>query len=93
MGVETAYLNNLYLAVLPMIHMGETNFGFTEQVLTLLPDRNFATEFHADEAEKYVQLFKNRLGHLTGGNVVGYSFEIEPTDDDRVIVRVDQSVR
>ena len=45
--------NELYLTVLPIIHMGQA-FGLTEQVLTLFPDRNFATEFFPDEVEGYV---------------------------------------
>ena len=34
--------NELYLAVLPMVHIG-ANFGLTEQNLTLFPSREFAT--------------------------------------------------
>ena len=34
--------NELYLTVLPLIHLGN---GLTEQSLTVFPDRNFATEF------------------------------------------------
>jgi len=55
--------NELYLAVLPLIHIsttGPVGFGLTEQTLTLFPDRSFATEFFPDEVDGYVRTFKNR---------------------------------
>jgi len=90
--------NELYLAVLPLIHIstaGPLGFGLTEQTLTLFPDRAFATEFFPDEVEGYVLTFKNRAEkYLTGGHVTGFEFIQEPTDDgQRVIVRVVQHVR
>lgn len=76
-----------------MVHMGQSNFGMTEQVLTLMPDRSFATEFFPDEAATYIQTFKWRADkYLTGGHVTGYEFKQEPTASGRVIVRVIQNV-
>jgi hypothetical protein len=71
-------INNLYLAVLPIVHLGD-RFGLTEQVLTLFPDSKFATLFHPDEVDGYLLTFKNRADkYLKGGNVVSYQFEKEP---------------
>ena len=52
--------NTLYLAVLPIIRLSDTNFGLTEQILTLFPDRSFATEFFEDEVDGYVATFEHR---------------------------------
>ena len=84
--------NELYMVVLPLIHLGQ-EFGRTEQVLTLVPDRNFATEFFPDEVEGYILTFQNRMQYLSGGHVAGYEVVREHTDDGRVIVRVVQNVR
>ena len=84
--------NDLYLAVLPLIHLGQSNFGRTEETLTLFPDRNFATEFFPDEVESYLATFKNRIQYLVGGHSKSYDVFPENTDDGRVIVRVTQHV-
>lgn len=69
-------INNLYLAVIPLVHLGD---GLTEQVLTLFPERGFATLFHPNEVDGYLQMFQNRAEkYLKGGNVVSYQFEKEP---------------
>jgi hypothetical protein len=83
--------NDLYLAVLPLIHLGN-DFGKTEETLTLFPDRNFATEFFADEVEAYISTFKNRIQYLIGGHSKNYEVHPETTEDGRVIVRVIQHV-
>jgi hypothetical protein len=71
-------INNLYLAVLPIVHLGE-RYGLTEQVLTLFPDSSFATLFHPDEVDAYLGMFQSRAEkYLKGGNVVSYQFEKEP---------------
>jgi hypothetical protein len=86
-------MNDLYFVVLPIVHMGSTNFGLTEQILTLLPDKNLATEFFADEVDTYLQTFRKRADtYLTGGHVTGYSFFKEPMENGRFIVRVVQNV-
>jgi len=85
--------NELYLVVLPLIHMSKTfGFGAVEQTLTLFPDRKFATEFFPDEVEGYIATFRNRLDLLTGGHVKGYEINSEPTEDGRVVVKVIQNV-
>jgi hypothetical protein len=67
--------------------------GLTEQTLTLLPDRDFATQFFPDEVQPYIDMFKNRADkYLTGGHVTGYVFQEESMEDGRVIVRVTQNV-
>jgi hypothetical protein len=83
--------NELYLTVLPLIHLGR-EFGRTEETLTLFPDKKFATEFFADEVEGYILTFQNRMKLLTGGHVTGYDVQRMPTADGRVIVRVIQNV-
>ena len=87
--------NELYLAILPMIHISVNQshgFGLTEEVLTLYPDKNLATEFFPDEVDGFILAFKNRTKYLTGGHVTGYEIFKEPTEDGRVIVRVVQKV-
>ena len=89
---ETAMENELYFAVFPQISLSPTSFGKTEQVLTLMPDKNFATEFFPDEVDSFIQVFRNRMNHLVGGHVTGYEFNQESTKDGRVLVRVTQNV-
>ena len=88
--------NELYLVVLPLIHISLSptlGFGLTEQTLTLLPDRNFATEFFEDEVDGYVVTFENRANqYLSGGHVKGYEVYKERTDEGRWIVKVVQNV-
>jgi hypothetical protein len=82
--------NELYLAVLPLVHL---DTGRTEQTLTLFPDKAFATEFFKDEVELYINMFKSRANkYLVGGHVIAYEFHSEPKQDGRVIVRVVQNV-
>ena len=83
--------NELYLAVLPLIHLGQ-NFGLTEETLTLFPDRNFATQFPEEEVDKYIATFTNRTKYLTGGRVGGYDVDKIPIGNGLVIVRVVQHV-
>jgi hypothetical protein len=86
-------INTLYLAVLPIVHMG-SNFGLTEQVLTAFADKKLATEFFEDEVDLYVNTFSTRAdNYLTGGHVIRYEFFKEPTKDGRVVVGVVQHVR
>ncbi len=90
-----AISNTLYLCVLPLIHITTNQvlgFGLTEHTLTLLPDRNLATEFFPDEVDGYIATFKNRAKYLTGGHVIGYDLHQETTESGRVIVRVMQNV-
>jgi hypothetical protein len=89
---ENENSNQLYLAALPLIHIGEA-FGRTEQVLTLFPDRNFATAFYPDDADGFIRTFQNRMASFTGGHVTGYEFIKEETTHGKVIVRVIQRVK
>lgn len=98
--------NRLYLAVLPFIHISggmpanyaRVRLGLrmprsTEQVLTLFPDRTFATKFYPDEVEDYIRIFnENASQFLTGGHVTHYELLQQPTDDGRVVVMVEQYV-
>lgn len=84
--------NELYFTVLPVIHIGGQSHGLTEQILTLTPDRNFATHFFLDEVGGFIATFKNRIPYLTGGHVKGFEVYQEPEEDGRVIVRVVQNV-
>lgn len=84
--------NELYLAVLPLVHLG-SNFGLTEQTLTLFPDKDFATEFFPDEVQNYILVFQSRADkYLTGGHSKRFEFFTEEANDGRVIVRVVQHV-
>jgi hypothetical protein len=87
--------NELYLTVLPIIHFTEISYpsGRTEQVLTLFPEKDFATEFFKDEIENYLNILKSQLNrHLVGGHVKNYVFSTEETKDGRFIVKVIQNV-
>jgi hypothetical protein len=83
-----------YLAIVPIIHMGRTNFGETEEALTLFPSREFATEFFPHEVRGYVAAFESSAKKfLTGLHVAGYDVQILPTQNGRVVVRVVQHVQ
>ena len=83
-------MNELYLVVLPLVHVSS---GLTEQTLTLLPGKDLATEFFPDEVDQYLEMFRDRSNkYLTGGHVTGYEFHKENTPEGRVIVRVVQNV-
>ena len=84
------FINELYLTVLPIIHM---NTGQTEQVLTLTPDRKSATEFFPEEVDTYISFFKWRADkYLTGGRITGYTLTKENTQHGLLVVRVTQNV-
>ena len=87
--------NELYLAVLPIIHITEMAYrsGRPEQVLTLFPQRDFATEFFKDEVQGYIDILKSQANrYLTGGHVQSYVVSTEETEDGRFIVKVLQNV-
>src|SRR3989442_15967263 len=75
--------NTLYLVILPLIHL---NSGLTEETLTLLPDRNFATEFFEDEVERFIVMFKDRTKYLTGGDVIDFKVDPEQIGNNPGIV-------
>src|SRR5882762_11226257 len=92
-GEYLMLINRLYLAVMPIVHLGD-RYGLTEQVLTLFPDSRFATLFHPDEVDGYLQLFRNRAeSYLKGGNVTSYEFEKEVVVESGLVrVQVNQHV-
>lgn len=88
--------NELFLTVLPLIHVSTNAFlgyGLTEQTLTLFPDKNLATKFFPDEVDGYILAFQSRAQkYLVGGHVIGYDVKKEETEDGRIIVKVVQHV-
>jgi hypothetical protein len=83
--------NTLYLAVQPLIHL---NSGLTEQVMTVHPNREYATEFSPEEVNDYIQMFDDRANrHLVGGNVTGYRLIQQQLPNGRLVVTVLQDVR
>jgi hypothetical protein len=91
-----ALVNELYLTVLPAIHLTPNSifgFGLTEQVLTLTPSEDFATVFFPDEVDGYIATFDNRANrYLTGGHVIKFECRKVVKHDGRVIVKVLQYV-
>jgi len=84
--------NELYLTVLPMIHLAANQYGLTEQVITLTPMREIATEFFADEVQDYISIFERRVQYLVGGHVLGYKLHTISTESGRFVVKVVQHV-
>jgi len=84
--------NILYLTILPMIHADGYTFGQVQQMLTLMPDKKFATRFFPDEVASYRQMFMNRQSYFIGGHVKSYDLFEEDQPDSRIIVRVEQHV-
>ena len=83
--------NELYLAVLPLVHYSRFFAGERyEEVMTLVPDRNFATEFRQDEADRYIQTFRSAAEEKYGGPIRKFNYFKRVTDDGRVFVVVTQ---
>jgi hypothetical protein len=81
--------DDLYLAVLPLVHYSRHFAGESfEEVMTLVPDRNFATEFSAVDVDRYIQTFRNAAEEKYGGPVRRFKYEKYPTPDGRVYVVV-----
>ena len=81
--------NELYLAVLPLVHYSRLFAGERfEEVMTLVPDRNFATEFHPQEVDRYVQTFRNAAEEKYGGPLRQFNYQVVPVDNGRVYVVV-----
>ena len=88
----TQRVNELYVAIIPIIHLTQS-FGLTEQVMTLFPDKNFATSFTKEEVNGYLITLKNRADqYLTGGNVQSYDIKTVPAGDGLFFIRVIQNV-
>lgn len=81
--------NDLYLAVLPLVHYSRHFAGERfEEVMTLVPERNFATEFSPDEVDRYIQTFRNAAEEKFGGPVRRFNYIQHKTADGRVYVVV-----
>jgi hypothetical protein len=87
--------NRLFLAVLPLVHYSKFFAGETyEEVMTLLPDLNFATEFRLDQVDQYIETFKNAVNpKYTGQQPRSFQFNKYSTDLTRpvcvVVVTID----
>lgn len=81
--------NDLYLAVLPLVHYSRHFAGESfEEVMTLVPDRNFATEFSAADVDRYIQTFRNAAEEKYGGPVRRFKYEKHLAPDGHVYVVV-----
>ncbi|HEY6267239.1 MAG TPA: hypothetical protein VIX11_02990 [Candidatus Acidoferrum sp.] len=87
--------NALYLAVLPLVHYSKFFAGETyEEVMTLVPDRNFATEFLSHEADKYIETFRTAARPKLTGRIERdkFLFTKYQTENGRVYVVAIQNV-
>lgn len=88
--------NVLYLAVLPLVPIGQF-WAVQEQAreyLTLVPNASFATEFFEDEVDGYIDAFNNHAHALVGGHVTGFTYYKERTlFSGRIRVKVVQHVQ
>src|SRR5690242_12548715 len=75
---EKTLVNELYLVVMPQISLSPSSYGKVDEVLTLLPDRKFASEFTTDAADGFILVFKHREKYFVGGGVIGYSYHKIP---------------
>jgi hypothetical protein len=86
---------DLYLAVLPLVHYSKFFAGESyEEVMTLVPDRNFATEFLPHEVDKYIETFRNAARPKLTGRVEPdkFLFTKEDAGNGRVYVVATQNV-
>ena len=95
----TQQQNDLYLAVLPLpsnsrvLVIRENVIPQGQQILTLFPDRKWATEFFPDEVDRYLDWFRAfAKSSLTSGHVQGYDYQKEALLNGRLIVKVTQYV-
>jgi hypothetical protein len=80
---------DLYLAVLPLVHYSRFFSGERfEEVMTLVPDRNFATEFPVDEAPIYIQTFRNAAEEKHGGPVRRFNYDAYDAGNGKVYIVV-----
>jgi hypothetical protein len=85
--------NVLYLVVLPVIHLSS---GLTEQVLTLLPNKEQGTTFLEAQLNDFSSMFLTRANkYLTGDVVTRYECIAEPVPgaENEYLIRVIQHVR
>lgn len=80
---------DLYLAVLPLVHYSRFFAGERfEEVMTLLPERNFATEFLRNDAPLYIQTFRNAAEEKYGGPVRRFNYTAYDAGNGKVYVVV-----
>jgi hypothetical protein len=60
--------------------------------MTLVPDRNFATEFPPDQVDNYIQAFKNAAEEKYGGPVRVFDYVKHDAGNGRIYVAVTQHV-
>lgn len=72
---EKTRVNELYFVVMPQISLSPAVYGKVDQVLTLLPDRNFASEFLPNRVDGYLLVFQHREKYFLGGDVTGYAYQ------------------
>jgi hypothetical protein len=84
---------DLFLAVLPLVHYSRHFAGVSyEEVMTLVPERSFATEFPPDLADTYINTFREAAEEKFGGPVRRYNYSKHETEtgNGRVFVVVNQ---
>jgi hypothetical protein len=82
---------DLFIAVLPLVHYSRFFAGASyEEVMTLVPDRNFATEFNAQDVDQYINTFREAAEEKFGGPMRVYRYSKHLADDGRVFVVVNQ---
>jgi hypothetical protein len=67
--------DELFFVVMPQISLSPSAYGKVDRVLTLLPDKTFASEFLPQEVDGYMLVFQHRQKYFLGGDVTGYSYE------------------
>jgi hypothetical protein len=84
-------VGDLFLAVLPLVHYSRAFGGATyEEVMTLLPEQNFATEFTEQNVDQYIQTFRDAAEEKFGGPVRKFAYTKHPTGTGRILVVVNQ---
>lgn len=82
---------DLFLAVLPLVHYSRHFAGISyEEVMTLVPDRNFATEFPPQYADTYIKTFREAAEEKFGGPVRRFNYSKHEAENGRVFVVVNQ---
>jgi hypothetical protein len=90
--------NVLYLAVLPFLAIPkygpwEIMVPDGQQIMTLVPDKTWATMFFPDEVDRYLNWWKGYAERgLTSAHVHGYDYLKENAPNGRVLVKVVQRV-
>jgi hypothetical protein len=82
---------DLFLAVLPLVHYSRHFAGVSyEEVMTLVPERNFATEFPPQVADTYINTFREAAEEKFGGPIRRYIYSKHEAGNGRIFVVVNQ---